>query len=357
MAKFRWGIIGTGPVAERFVLGLRQLEGAEPVVVASRSRENAERFSCHFSIPNVAADYHDAVNRHQVDAFYVATPPSKHHEHALLCINAGVPVLVEKPFATDARSAKEIIEAASAKSVFCMEAMWTRFLPLVQQLKKIISAGEIGDCRVFTGRFCAPETPDRAKNVFDKSLGGGALLDRGVYPLSLACYLMGRLKDVRSEVIIGETGVDEDSTMLASHERGGLLMVHASLRVQCPNDCLIMGTRGTIHVEAPLYRPIRMTIDKFERAVPANKCASRQDGLLSSLYRRTVELIANALRKKGSQVVTMPHRGNGYHYQAEEVMRCVRAGRVESDIMPLADSLNVIEAIDRARAQWRSSPS
>jgi predicted dehydrogenase len=360
MAKFRWGIIGTGAVAERFVLGLRQLEDAEPVIVASRSRANAERFSAEYSIPNVAANYRDAVNLHEVDAFYVATPPSEHREHALLSINAGVPVLVEKPFAADARAAKEIVDAARAKSVFCMEAMWTRFLPLVQHLKKIVAAGEIGDCRVFTGRFCVPETPDPSKNVFNKNLGGGALFDRGVYPLSLASYLMGRLENTHSEAICGETGVDEDSTMLASHEWGGLSMVHASLRVQCPNDCFIMGTCGTIHVHAPIYRPFKMTISKSEGAVPT--CSGRrgvlaQRRLFPSLYRNSLELIANAFQRKGSQTITTHHRGNGYHYQAEEVMRCVRAGKIQSDVMPLADSLNIIEAIDRARAQWRPSSS
>ena len=360
MATFRWGIIGAGPVAGRFVLGLRQLEDAEPVVVASRSRANAEKFAAEFSIPNVAASYHDAVNPHQVDAIYVATPPSEHREHALLCINAGVPVLIEKPFAADAQAAREIVDAARAKSVFCMEAMWTRFLPLVQHLKKIVGAGEIGDCRVFTGRFCTPETPDRAKNVFNKDLGGGALLDRGVYPLSLGGYLMGRLENVRSEAIYGETGVDEDSTMLASHERGGLSMVHVSLRVQCPNDCFIMGTRGTIHVHVPIYRPFKMKISKSEDAAPTRseyQNISKRDGFFPSVYRNSLELIANAFQRKGSQIITMRHRGNGYHYQAEEVMRCVRAGKVQSDVMPLADSLNIIEAIDRARAQWRSISS
>lgn len=360
MAKFRWGIIGTGPVARRFVLGLRQLEEAIPVVVASRSRANAERFSADFSIPNVAASYRDAVDLDQVDAFYVATPPSEHREHALLCINAKKPVLVEKPFSIDAQAAKEIIDAARTRSVFCMEAMWTRFLPLVQHLKKIVSAGEIGECRVFTGRFCAPEAPDPSKNVFNKNLGGGALLDRGVYPLSLACHLMGRPESVRSEAVYGETGVDDDSAMIVRHERGGLSIVHASLRSQCPNDCLIMGDRGSIQVHAPIFRPFKMTISKIEDAT--RSCAgSAQRGILTqgrffhSLYHNSLELIANAFQRNGSQTITMPYRGNGYHYEAEEVMRCVRAGKIESEVMPLSESLSIVEAMDQARSQWRPS--
>lgn len=349
MAKFRWGILGTGPVSRRFVSGLRQLADATPIVVASRSRINAEQFAADFSIPIAAASYHDAVDLDDVDAFYVATPPSEHREHALLCISGKKPVLVEKPFAIDAVAAREILDAARTKSVFCMEAMWTRFLPLVQHLKKIVSAGEIGECRVFTGSFCSPETPDQSKNVFNRSLGGGALLDRGVYPLSLACFLMGRPVNVRSEAIYGETGVDDDAAMIVDHERGGLSIVHASLRCQGPVDCLIMGTRGTIHVHAPIYRPSKMTISTIDPARSwaeiTQRSVSKQSGFFQSLV--------NAFHRSGSQTIAMPYRGNGYHYEAGEVMRCVCAGKIESEIMPLSESVGIVEAMDRARAQWR----
>lgn len=349
MAIFRWGILGTGAVARRFVSGLRQIADAVPVAVASRSRANAERFAADFSVPVVAASYRDAVGLDNVDAFYVATPPSEHRGHALLCIAAGKPVLVEKPFAIDALGAKEIADAARAKSVFCMEAMWTRFLPLVQHLKKIVSAGEIGECRVFAGSFCAPEPPDQSRNVFNSALGGGALLDRGVYPLSLGCFLMGRPVSVRSEAICGETGVDDDTAMIVGHEGGGLSIVHASLRSERPIDCVIMGTRGTIHVHAPIYRPSKMTISKTDQARPCAENARR-----SILERSGVwQSLAKAFQRTGTQTITVPYSGNGYHYEAEEVMRCVRAGKTESEVMPLSESLSIVETMDRARAQWQ----
>ena len=187
MARFRWGILGTGAVARKFALGLQiERHEAEVTVIASRSLEKVRQVGQALAIGGIYGSYEEAVQNADVDAFYIATPPSTHRDLALLCLKARRPVLVEKPFALDAGQARDIIEAARASGVFCMEAMWTRFLPLIREAKRRISEGALGDIHTLIGSFGAAEATGPENNLFSAALGGGALLDRGVYPISLA---------------------------------------------------------------------------------------------------------------------------------------------------------------------------
>jgi len=354
---FRWGILGAGYVARKFVLGLRHAEiPATAAVVASRSSANAERFARELSIPSVAASYEEAVEAEGIDAYYVATPPREHRPLALLCLRAGKPVLVEKPLAMDAAAAEEIVDAARSNSVFCMEGMWTRFLPLVRELKQFVDGGGIGEIRAVTGSFGSATAPSVNRNLFDKDLGGGALLHRGVYPLSMACHLLGSPVDVTSRATLGETGVDEDSTVVARHVNGGITTAYSSLRTQPANDCSILGTTGTVHLQAPIYRPSRMTVARVLAARAGGSRGMRwerlrEGALLQEAHQRAGRLPGLA-RRGGSRTVTRYYGGNGYHYEADEVARAVRAGALESDVMPLGESVEIARAMTSARAQW-----
>ena len=361
MREFRWGILGTGYAARQFVLGLRAAEPAKAVIVVSRSSEKAERFARSLGIPRAYGRCEQALGDDSVDAFYVATPPSLHCDHALLCLNAGKPVLVEKPFAVNAMEARTIVEVARARSLFCMEAMWTRFMPLVRHVKSMVVKGIVGDLRILTGSFGLAESPDPRNNLFSPEFGGGALLDRGVYPISLAFHLMGPAEGIVGDAIIGDTGVDEEVAVTLRSKTGGLGILHASLRTQCSNDLVIMGTNARVHLYPPIYRPFRMTVTPIHQRAFAPSGPSWIEAFKDS---HRVHRAFQGLSRLGSPVLNRHCRhhseryaGNGYHYQADEVMRCVRSGKLESAIMPLAESLSIMEALDTIRSQWATGQS
>ena len=353
---FRWGILGTGFAARKFVLGLRQSSAGKAVVVASRKRANAQKFAHTFSIPMVADTYEACADVTEVDAFYIATPPTLHREHALLSISVGKPVLIEKPLAHNAHDAQAIINAARDSQVFCMEAMWTRFLPLVSHIKKLVQDGEIGMLRAFSGSFGKSNVPDKTQSIFNRDLGGGAMLHRGIYPLSMACYLLGPVEKVISTASFGQTDVDEDSVIVLRHAQGGLSTITASLRAQLANEFTIVGTHGKIHVDTPVYRPFRLKLTKTAPISNQTTSSSRfealkESTLLQSTYQR-LDFLVRLIRQGRQRTIWQPYKGNGYHYEADEVMRCVQAGKFESPVMPLSDSLNISVIIEKARGLW-----
>jgi len=358
MKSFRWAILGTGFAARKFVLGLRAAENASAVVVASRTLANAQSFAAGLGIDTALDDYQQVPGREDVDAVYVATPPSLHRDHALMGLSAGKPVLVEKPFAMNAAEAREIAAAAKANAVYCMEGMWTRFLPMVGRVKQMIDTGAIGDVRMMTGSFAIADAVRQDNNLFNADLGGGALLHRGIYPLSLAVHLLGVPDRVSSEAIIGETGVDEETAVLLRYDGGALVELHASTRTDAANDFWILGTQGRIHLHAPIYRPFRMTVTPVRARAKGDGGGSRleglkEGGLVQGAYQRLGFLASPFLNRK-SKTLTLPYGGNGYHYEADTVRRAVEAGQLESDIMSLSESIRIMELMDTIRAQWRS---
>ena len=360
MTAFGWAILGTGAVSSHFVSGLRNSAfDARAVTVASRVRANAERFARNFGVPHVSESYEAACASPAVDAVYVATPPSAHEAQALAAISAGKPVLLEKPFAMDAASANRIAGAARSAGVFCMEAMWTRFLPLTRYVKRMVDSGAIGEIRAFTGSFSTSVRPGSRTGIFEAGSGGGALTYRGVYPLSLACLVMGPVKEAHAVAVFGDTGVDED-TIVASRHRTGVSTIQAGLRTNAANDFRIMGTTGAIHVEAPIYRPFRLRCTPVRPGGAPWPDEARKRLLGESLgespfaqgLMRRIRGPIDAIRKPRGRTITRRFAGNGYHYEADELMRSVRAGRTESGILPLEESLIVMDALDKARASW-----
>jgi predicted dehydrogenase len=292
---------------------------------------------------------------------YVATPHHRHGEDCLACLDRGRAVLCEKPFAINAVEARAVIEAARASRRFCMEAMWMRFHPLIQGVRSLIRSGAIGDVRLLTADFGYPAPFSPENRLYDLRSGGGALLDRGVYPLSLAFSLLGPPAEAVGRATIGSTGVDEQSSAILTYPGGAMAVLAASLRSRLGNEAVIVGTRGRIRIHDPFYAPRRVSWTQFEEpvgaAVPAS---SSSDGWKARLGRSP--LVRRAYDSLGAPLLRLVRRGGptrvhyapgtGYQYEAAEVNRCLRAGLLESQIMPLDETLSLLETTDALRRSW-----
>ena len=319
MSKFRWGILGTGAIARQFVEGLGSLSEAEVLAVGSRSEASAAEFAEEREIPRRYASYEDLTADPDVDIVYVATPHPCHAANAELCLNAGKAVLCEKPFTVNAAEAERVVGLARDKGLFLMEGMWTRFFPLMEKVRRLISEGAIGEVRMLNVDFGFRTDVDPASRLFDPALGGGALLDVGVYCVSLASMVLGRPSGSVGLSHLGETGVDEQASVVLEHEGGRLANLSIGIRTATPQEATVMGTDGYVRVHSPWWRPTSMTISR-----PGEE----------------------------SETVEAPVSGNGFNYEAAEVMRCLEAGETESEIMPLDETLSVMRTMDGIRAAW-----
>lgn len=363
----RWGILGTGYISRAFAEGLRPLPGAQLVAIASRTLSSAQQFAREFGIAKAYGSYGELVQDAEVDVVYIGTPNSRHRDDCLLCLGAGKPVLCEKPFALNAREASEVIEFARKQHLFCMEAMWMRFLPLVQRVRQMVQSGAIGEVCTLTAEFGYPAAFDPSSRLFNRELGGGALLDRGVYPLSLAYFLLGEPESVVSQAAIATTGVDEQSSYLLKYAGGQLAMLSANLRTYASNEAVITGTRGQIRIHAPFYKPHQLSVTTFAAAGDGSSQASggnrpsslkqtvasavQDNSLLQRLYLQFGDPFLKRLRQP-TKTILEPYAGNGYGYEATEVMRCLRSGEIESRIMPLDETLAIQKTMDEMRRQW-----
>lgn len=353
MTSFRWGVFGTGAITAKFVSGLAAAPGHKAVMVASRSQDSADRFAAGMGIEHAFAGYAEAAKAAGesglVDGVYIASPPSQHTEHALMCIEAGLPVLVEKPFAANADDARKIAEAARAAGVFAMEAMWTRFLPAAQAFKQQIASGAVGEVRLVSGSFGSSKLPDAADSAFDPARGGGAI-GNGVYPLSVAQWLFGTPTDIKASGRIGDTGVEEDAVIQLIYPGGVLASFICSIRAWAPNDFRVMGTDGAAAFAGPIYRPfgVELSQQSPKGKAPASfgwKNKLRESGLAQGVAQRI-----NVSSRSGGKMTRHPFAGNGYHYEALEVAACIARGETESAIMPLDDSIAVARTVDNVRA-------
>jgi predicted dehydrogenase len=317
--KIRWGIIGTGNIAKKFAIGLTALSDAELVAVGSRTQASADAFGDQFHVPRRHASYEALAADEGVDAVYISTPHPFHAPNSLLCLEAGKAVLTEKPFTMNAREAAEIINFAHENRVFLMEAMWTRYIPIMVRLRELLAAGVIGEPRMLTADFGYRTRMNPQGRTFAKELGGGALLDVGIYPLSLASMIFDTPERVTGMAHLGETGVDENSAMILGYVGGALSVLTTAVRTNTPQIAIINGTEGRITVHSQWWVPQRMTVDIFG---------------------------------KETNQIHMPMIGNGYNYEAAEVARCLRAGLRESDVMPLDETLAIMQTMDEIRAQW-----
>jgi dihydrodiol dehydrogenase / D-xylose 1-dehydrogenase (NADP) len=317
--KIRWGILGTGGIAHKFATGLQAVPEAELVAVGSRTQAAADEFGNTFGVPRRHASYEALANDPEVDVIYVSTPHTLHKDNTLLCLHAGKAVLCEKPFAVNAGEAAEMISLARQKGLFLMEAMWTRYLPAVIKTRQLIAEGVLGEIRMVMADFGFRADFDPQQRLFNPDLGGGALLDAGIYPVSFAAMIFGSPTQVMSLAQLGQTGVDEQSAYLLGHAEGKLALLASAVSTDLPSEAIVMGTKGRIRLHSPIYCPRSLTL---------------------------------SLPNQADEVIEPPMIGNGYNYEAVEVMNCLRAGKLESEIMPLDETLAIMKTMDQIRAPW-----
>jgi predicted dehydrogenase len=316
----RWGILGTGMIANFFVTGLKSLNDATVAAVGSRTQATADAFADQYDIPRRHGSYAALAADPEVDVIYVATPHSVHREATILCLEAGKPVLCEKPFAINAGEAEQMVATARARDLFLMEAMWTRFRPAMVKLREVLASGAIGEPRMFMADLGWPARFNPDSRLFAPALGGGALLDAGVYPISLASMVLGPPTSVAGLAHLGTTNVDEQAGIVLGDDTGRLAVLGITIQTGGPHTASIMGTGGHIDIHFDWHRPESFTVH------PNRQEPQSYDFPLTE--------------------------GNGYQYEAMEVMRCLRAGERESPTLPLDETLAIMRTMDRLREIW-----
>ena len=316
--KIAWAILGTGRIARSFATALRYVDDAELIAVGSRQPATATEFASEFEIANAYSSYHEVAKDKNIDVVYIATPHSLHKDNVLMCLEAGKAVLCEKPFTINAAEAETMIQLARSRNLFLMEAMWTRYIPAIGKLRELLAEDAIGNVQIMlAGGAFMPEL-DADSYLFDRNLGGGVLLDAGVYLLSMASMLFGKPKTIKAIAALGKSGVDEHDGYLLEHQDGAIANLFVSLRGQSSPDVTLLGSKGKIYLHPPIFCPSRLTLGLY-------------DG--------------------GGTEFDLPFESNGYQFEIMEVNRCLQAGLKESELMPLDESLEIMQSMDEIRKQ------
>jgi predicted dehydrogenase len=316
--EIRWGVVGPGRIAEKVVEDFAVVDGARAVAVASRSLDRARDFADRHGIDRAHGSYADILADPEVDVLYLATPHAQHHAVALGALRAGKALLVEKAFTATLAGAREVADVARETGVFAMEAMWTRFQPAVVRLRELIADGAIGELRSVQADLGVQRDFDPADRLFARELGGGALLDLGVYVVSFAQMLLGDPDTVSAVGSRFPTGVDAEAALLLGYADGRSASLLTSLRNALPGQARVFGTTGWIDVLPRFHHP------------------------------QTI-----VLHRAGAdpEEITVPQLGGGYAHELIEVTECLRAGRTESAVMPLAGTLAVQSVLEQAAGQ------
>jgi predicted dehydrogenase len=314
----RWGILGPGWISEKFAAALRHVPHAELYAVGSRSQERAGAFARKHGIQRSYGSYERLVEDKDVDVVYVATPHPLHCANTLLCLEHGKAVLCEKPFAMNEKEVRLMITKARERRLFLMEAMWSRFLPSVEKVLELILAGEIGDVVQVKSDlgFRAAVNPDG--RLYNPALGGGSLLDVGVYPAFMATLVLGEPDEIRSSAILTDRGIDTSLSAVLSYRSGALATISCAITAETATETEIAGTRGTILMHRKWFMPNPVTV-------------RHHDGR-SETYEFFVA-------------------SNGYECEAIEVTNCLLEGKTESPRLPLDFSLKLIRVLDTIRSQ------
>jgi len=316
--SLRWGILGTGYIAEMFVSDILA-SGFTVAAVGSRSQESADRFAAKFDIATAHPTYEELAADPQVDIIYVATPHPMHAENSILAVNHGKHVLVEKPFTLNAGEAERLVDLAAEKDIVVLEAMWTRWLPHMVRLREIIAAGTIGDVRTVIADHNQKLPSDPKHRLNNPDLGGGALLDLGIYPVSFAWDVLGEPTTVTAISSPTATGVDRQTAILLGYPDGQQAVLHTALDTAGPNQASVIGTDGWIALEGTFYAPTSFTVYDSSGAV-----VERFDGAVSE---------------------------RGMQFQAWEAERLVAAGVTAGDVLPPSQSVAIMRTLDEIRRQ------
>ncbi|HEY8301066.1 MAG TPA: Gfo/Idh/MocA family oxidoreductase [Jatrophihabitans sp.] len=315
----RWGLMATGGIARTFATDLAHVPDATLVAVGSRSQHSADAFGDEFDVPHRHASYQALAEDPDVDAVYVSPPHPFHRDAALLALRAGKAVLCEKPFALDAAETEEMIAAARESGTLLVEAMWTRFLPTMVRVREILAAGTLGQVVYVTAEHGQWFAEDAGHRLFAPSLGGGALLDLGVYPLSFAHMVLGTPARITATSEPAFTGVDKTTSAILQYDDGAHAVVTTSLAAASNNPAVIYGTEARLELDGWFYTPTSFRV-------------VARDGTVLESYQP-------------------PAGGRGMEHEAIEVGRCLSEGLTESPVMPLSETLAVMATMDEIRRQ------
>ncbi len=321
MQKIRWGILGCGNIANKFASDLQYVEGAELTACGSRNQHVADEFAGKFSIPHSHGSYKALVNDKEVDVIYVASPHGLHHEHVLLCLQHKKAILCEKAFAINSKQAKEMIDTAKKENVFLMEALWSKFTPQYSIVQKMISGNELGEIQSMLVNFGFIPEPPFPPRLYDPSLGGGSLLDIGIYNVFYVLSVFGRPDIIEASMTAASTGVDEQCASTFRYADGKIAQLFSTFSANLATEADINGRKGRLRLTPRFYNPTTAVVEFYPGKIDSKKI--------------------------------IPHHaepGFGYQYQARHVCDCLRQGLNESPVMTHADTLLIMETLDRIRA-------
>ena len=319
--KIRWGIMGCGGIAGSFARDLALTKHGQLAAVGSRSKVKAKKFAAPYEGVRAHGSYEELVQDKNVDIVYVATPHPWHMDNTLLAIRAGKHVLCEKPIAMNARQTQRMITAAREKGVFLMEGMWARFFPAMVQLRKWLAAGRIGKVSAVEADFGVCFRFGEKHRVFNPDLGGGVLLDLGIYPISFASMVYGvQPEKIVSTVHKTQMGVDDHAVIGFEYTDSTTAALGISGIVKMKNEARIFGTKGIITVHESFYRPNRLTLE---------------------------------MEGKKPKIIDFSYSGGGMQFEADHVNQCLRNGKLQSNIMPLDETRAIMQTMDKIRRQWK----
>jgi predicted dehydrogenase len=318
-AKIRWGILGCGRIARKFASDLRLVADAELTAIASRNKETLELFAKDFPCKHLHNNYEALVANNEVDVIYVATPHSHHYDHTMLCLNHNKAVLCEKAFAINSRQAIEMIKTAKERKVFLMEALWSKFLPHYKKLQELLQQKSLGDIRSVLVNFGFKTSANSPQRLFDPLLGGGTLLDIGIYNVFITVSILGKPNAIEAAMTPAPTGVDEQIAVLFKYNNGAMAQLFSSFITNLPTQAEINGTEGSITLTTRFYEP-SATI-QLSKKIP---------------YEREI-------------IPFEKEAGFGYQHEARHVNECLKKGLIESPVMTHSETLLLMEILDSIR--------
>ncbi len=314
--EIKWGILGLGKIAHTFAADIKQSKNGRIQAVASRSLQKAERFGSQYGAERFYASYEQLAIDPEVDIIYIATPHSLHLEHTLLCLNRGKHVLCEKPLALNSLDAEQMMAHASEKNLFLMEGIWTRFIPATLNMLDLIKSDNIGEIISIKADFGFKADFDPEKRLYNKKLGGGALLDIGLYPVYLSLLLKGEPGTIQAMARKSSTGADSSTYMLFDYPDGGKAILECSFEMNTPTEAFIYGTKGSIQLHSRFHHAEKITLRTY-------------DG--------------------HEQVFEHPYQGNGYVHEIEHIHECLSRGKMESPLVPHSLSRQLSATLDRVK--------
>jgi predicted dehydrogenase len=322
----RWGILATGKIATAFARDLALLDECEIAAVGARRQESADAFAAEHGAARAHGDYRSLVEDPDVDVVYVATPHALHREHVELAFEAGKPVLCEKAFTLTAADAAHLVALSREKGLFLMEAMWMRCNPLIRRLQQLVASGVLGEVRQVRADLGFVVDKPATDRTLDPALGGGALLDMGIYPLTFAHLFLGGPSQVAATAGLSEAGADLDLALSLGYDSGAVASLTTTMTAWSPRDASIATDRGRIDLPAPFHHPTTVTWTPQDADPDLGLPAERQE-----LHEDLI--------------------GTGLAHEALEVVRCLRTGEVESPLVPLDETVELLALMDRIRGQ------